>query len=314
MTARIVPIECQYDTNGRVVVYYLAGPTPTLIDTGGAGHPESVLRPALQQHGGDLAAIKQVINTHGHWDHAGGNTVLRDVAGAQVAIHEHGAGYLYDHEQHLAGYYTAAARAMGQPAVVAAQVAGFGDVFGQPHEPDYLLRDGDEIDLGDGMIWRVLNLPGHSADAIALWWEAEGVLIAGDIAQGTGSRPGGAPLYFDSPAQSRQSIARLQEIPFKTLHTSHPFGRLSTPERVAEYDHASGQTFLAESVETLDLLETAFRQVLAVNQGSSDFPTLARQTVAQLQGETRWPLTVDPASGVPVGFAPTLYQLWQEIS
>src|SRR4051794_1527472 len=313
MGPRIEPIECSYDTNGRVLAYYVAATCPTLIDTGGAQHPEGPIRAALQAHGSDLAAIQAVINTHGHWDHAGGNATVSAASGAGILIHELGAPLLLDHRQHLDGYYTEAARAMEQPALVATLRATFPTIVGPEIVPNRLLHEGDRIGLGAGVTFQVLHVPGHSDDAIALWWEDEGVLIAGDAAQGTGSRPGSGPLYFGSVAQARASIARLRDIPFRTLHTSHFFGRLGTGERTAVFDGDEGRAFLTESLDTLDLLEEALRAALQESPDETSFPDLARAATDHLVAAARWPLTLDPLTGVPTNAAPTLYRLWREM-
>lgn len=313
MAGRIAPIECGYDKDGRVLAYYLDAPCPTLIDTGGAAHPEGAISAALAGCGVELSSVGAIINTHGHWDHAGGNAAIIAASGAGVLIHELGAPFLLDHRQHLDGYYTEASRALGQPAVTAALRAGFPTIFGPETVPNRLLHHGDKMDLGDGLTLQTIHLPGHSADSIGFWWEAEGILFAGDAAQGTGSRPGGGPLYFDSIAQARASIAMLAEIPFRTLHTSHFFGRLGLAERRAEYDGPTGRAFLADSLAALDDLEAALGAALRANPEETDFPALARAAVEQLQANERWSLIPDPLTGVPVGLAPTLYRLWREM-
>jgi hypothetical protein len=169
MGPRIEPIECSYDTNGRVLAYYVAATCPTLIDTGGAQHPEGPIRAALQAHGSDLAAIQAVINTHGHWDHAGGNATVSAASGAGILIHELGAPLLLDHRQHLDGYYTEAARAMEQPALVATLRATFPTIVGPETMPNRLLHEGDRIGLGKGATFQVIHVPGHSDDSIALF-------------------------------------------------------------------------------------------------------------------------------------------------
>ena len=312
MASRIVPIECSYDTTGRVVVYFIDARCPTLIDSGGAQHPDGPIQATLQARGTELSAIQAVINTHGHWDHAGGNAAVSAVSGAGILIHEFGAPLLLDHRQHLDGYLTEAARALGQPAIVAAQHAAFPTIFGPETMPNRLLRDGDRIGLGDSIVFDVIHAPGHSDDSIALWWADEGVLIAGDAAQGTGSRPGSCPLYFGSITQARASIARLRELPFTTLHTSHFFGRPGREERVASYDAETGRAFLEESLGALDTLEEALRAALAANP-DDDFPLLARAATEQLVALDRWPVAPDPLTGVPTNAAPTFYRLWREI-
>lgn len=311
MPGRIHPIVCPYDTTA-VMAYFVDAPERALIDSGGAQHPAGPIRWALRERGHDLEAVGLVINTHGHWDHAGGDAAVVAASGARVLIHEAGAPLLLDHGRHLDGYCTAGARALEQLDLVAAQRAAFPAVFGPPTAPDRLLREGDAIDLGDGVGFRVLHLPGHADDHAALYWEREGVLIAGDAAQGTGSRRGSCPLYFDGIAQARASIARLRELPFRTLHVSHPFGRLGTDERSTVYDAAGGRAFLADSLAVLDALEEALRAALRAHP-EAPFPALARAATAHLERAGRWPLVIDPASGVPAGAAPTLHRLWREI-
>jgi glyoxylase-like metal-dependent hydrolase (beta-lactamase superfamily II) len=158
-----------------------------------------------------------------------------------------------------------------------------------------------------------VHVPGHSDDMSALWWEQEGVLLAGDAAQGTGSRPGSCPLYFGNIAQARASIKRLLDVPFRTLHVAHPFGRLSTDERQTTFDSATGQAFLHESLTALDILEEALRAALRDN-GEAEFPDLARAATDVMQQANRWALAPDPLTGVPPNAAPTLYRLWREIA
>ena len=309
--SRILPIVCPYDTT-LVMAYYVDAPRRALVDTGGASHPEGPIQEALRGRGVELAAIETIINTHGHWDHAGGDAAVGAASGAEVLIHEAGAPLLLDHRHHLDGYYTAAARALEQPALVAEQRANFPRVFGPPTVPDRLLNEGDRLDLGDGVTFQVLHLPGHADDHIALYWEREGVLLAGDAAQGTGSRRGGCPLYFDGIGQARASLRRLLAIPFRMLHVSHAFGRPGTDERVTAYGAEDGRAFLGDSLAALDALEEALRAALREAPEAS-FPDLARAATGHLNRAGRWPLAPDPLSGVPPGAAPTLYRLWQEL-
>lgn len=311
MPTRIHPIVCPYETTA-VMAYFVDAPCRTLIDTGGASHPAGPISQALAERGRDLAAIGAVINTHGHWDHAGGNAAVIEASGAGVLIHEAGAPLLLDHRAHLDGYYTEAARALEQPDLVAARRAAFPIDFGPELVPNRLLKEGDQLDLGDGVIFKVLHLPGHSDDHIALYWEREGMLIAGDAAQGTGSRRGACPLYFGSATQARASIARLLEIPFGTLHVSHPFGRIGTDERTSRYGAEEGRALLADSLAALDALEEALRAALLDNP-DAEFPALARAATEHLTHADRWPLQPDPLTGVPANAAPTLYRLWREM-
>ena len=161
------------------------------------------------------------------------------------------------------------------------------------------------------MTFTVVAAPGHSDDHVAYWWEREGVLIAGDAAQGTGSRVGSGPLYFDSVVTARSTLARLAAIPFQTLHVSHPFGRSGTEERATAFDAAAGKAFLAECVTVIDLIEDAFTSAVAALPGDP-FPAVARDASRRMVAGGRWPMRPDATTGVPPNLAPTLHTLWRE--
>ena len=306
----LVPIRCHYGPTA-VMAYLILGERPSLIDSGGARHPSAEIAAALRERGVDLTAIDTIFHTHGHWDHSGGTAEIVAASGCRVAVHRAGVPFLRDVSAHLDGYATSAARSLGEHGMLANQRATFDQLWGGPAEPDRLLADGDEVDLGDGVSLTVVASPGHSDDHVAWWWEGEGVLIAGDAAQGTGSRPGSGPLYFASVRDARASLARLTTIPFASLHVSHPFGRLGADERVTTFDASAGRAFLARSVETLDLIEDAFDAAIAAQPGES-FPVVAREATRRLVVGDRWPLRPDPTTGVPPNLAPTLHTLWRE--
>ena len=312
MPSRIHPIRCPY-ANTAVMAYYVDAPSRALIDAGGAEHPHGPIRDGLRELGLDLADVGAIVNTHGHWDHAGGNAAVVAASGAGVTIHRLGEPLLLGHDAHLDGYFTQHERALGRPDLVAERHAAIAGMVGDPTPPERLIEEGDRIDFGDSVVFTALHVPGHSADMTALYWEREGVLIAGDAAQGTGSRAGSCPLYFHSIADARASLARLREIPFGTLHVSHPFGRLGTAERATTFDRDGGLAFLADSLAALDILEEAVRAALR-RQPDADFPALARAATEELRRLDRWPLEPGPDGHVPANAAPTLHNLWRELT
>ena len=56
-----------------------------------------------------------------------------------------------------------------------------------PDEGVSTLRDGQRLDLGDGVAVQVLLTPGHSIDSVCYYLEEEGVLFSGDTLLGTGT-------------------------------------------------------------------------------------------------------------------------------
>ena len=120
--------------------------------------------------------VDLVVNTHGHFDHVGGDWVLQE-RGARIRLHRADLPYV-DH------YYP-------------------------DHPPiDATLEDGEEI----AGILRVLHVPGHSPGSIALM--GEGFVFSGDLlfagSIGRTDLPGG------SMEEMRKSLRRLLALPDNT--------------------------------------------------------------------------------------------------
>ncbi|UVC15904.1 MBL fold metallo-hydrolase [Mesorhizobium onobrychidis] len=79
------------------------------------------------------------------------------------------------------------------------------------------LDEGDLVDLGDRQ-FRVLHLPGHSPDSIALFDEADGLFFAGDAIYD-------AMLIDDLPDSDRsayrRTMRRLLDLPIRIGHGGH---------------------------------------------------------------------------------------------
>jgi glyoxylase-like metal-dependent hydrolase (beta-lactamase superfamily II) len=121
-----------------------------VIDPGGDG--ERILK-VIEGAG---LHLEMIINTHGHFDHLGGNQLLVERTGAQLLIHEGDLPLLRRAADHAAAY--------GLPAVPSP-------------EPSRTLEDGEKLPLGD-LELEVIHVPGHSPGGICLL--ADGHLFSGD--------------------------------------------------------------------------------------------------------------------------------------
>lgn len=136
-----------------------------VIDPGG-DVPEILA--LLQQH--DLK-LQLVINSHGHFDHVGGNRQLLAATGAELLLHQADSQLL---------------------ASAASHAAAFGMQTDSSPPPQRLLAGGEQLVLGELLI-EVLHTPGHSPGGICLLIEDQVIvgdtLFAGSI--GRTDLPGG---------------------------------------------------------------------------------------------------------------------------
>lgn len=107
-----------------------------------------------------LAALKvkaiMVVNTHGHFDHVGGNGRVVAATGAELLLHQGDLPVLRRARDHAAGYGLVSA---GSP------------------EPTRLLQGGETLTVGELAV-QVIATPGHSPGGIAL--HVGNHLFAGD--------------------------------------------------------------------------------------------------------------------------------------
>lgn len=138
-----------------------------VIDPGADG---AVLLRKTEELGIDL---KYILLTHTHYDHIGAVAELKRATGAAIAVGAEDADGLNDGRWNLSAFT--------------------GETIA-PSEADVLLRDGDELRMGELCI-RVLFTPGHTKGGVCFL--AEDNLFAGDtlFAQSVGRSdfPGGNP-------------------------------------------------------------------------------------------------------------------------
>ena len=159
----------------------------TVIDAG-TGFNFTRLMMLLRVLKKSLGDFKQVINTHGHFDHVGGNGYFIN---AKVAIHQDDASILEKGDNK-------------------ASMADFFEGKVKPKKPDVILKDGDEVDI-DGMKYQVIHTPGHSPGSVCLYDPKSKTLFSGDtlFSDGVGrtDTPGGDP---DVLGESLEKLAKLK--------------------------------------------------------------------------------------------------------
>ncbi len=134
--------------------------------------------------------------THGHFDHIADHHLLPDVP---VLIHESDADKLRDPARQLEAF---------------AQRSGFRvplDI--PPREPDGFVTDGQTLTIGS-LSCRVIHTPGHAPGHVSFYFEAQQVLIGGDLI--IGGSVGRTDLPDSDHAQLEESIRNVMKLPGDT--------------------------------------------------------------------------------------------------
>lgn len=171
---------------GRINVYFLDGPEPTLVDTGVFSSVSlEALEEQLRAHGRRLADVRHILVTHGHYDHAGAALHLSRRCGATLYLHRQSALFTPRQpaaEEALIAFLTRCGLPRDTLEKAFANFhAGrrFADLATEPLAVHRL--NGDECLSIAGREWRIVATPGHSPDHLCFYDLATGNLFCGDL-------------------------------------------------------------------------------------------------------------------------------------
>lgn len=197
----------------------------TLIDTGVAGSERKILQ-ALGELGHQPTALRHIIVTHCHPDHAGSLAALQQATGATT----------YAHPLDIAAIRAGTVNKLLTPAPKLLQRLLFW-LFIRNSSPNYPpaavdreINDGDQLPLAGGL--RVIHAPGHSAGQVALFWPQHGgVLFAADACANMPSLD--YSLGYEDFALGQQTLAKLAQLEFATVCFGH--GNAITQDATAKF-------------------------------------------------------------------------------
>lgn len=167
-------IPCLWMIEGPGPCYlYRDADTYTLIDTGIAGDTARILD-HLTDIGGKPEQLRQIILTHSHADHTGGQAELIERTQAEVLAHKLDVPVISGKEDFQIPNVPEREREIMEKLIEETPEP-------TPAPVDRTLQDGDEIDLGSGAT--VVHVPGHTPGSIAIYMPKEKLLFAGDAAE-----------------------------------------------------------------------------------------------------------------------------------
>lgn len=208
---------------GTIGVYLLPGPGGTfaLLESGPASTLETVLA-GIREAGFAPERLTSVLVTHIHLDHAGAAGTLAQRYGAEVYVHENGAGHLIDPSRLLAS----AERIYGD-----AMSALWGEMLPLPQHLLRPVRDGETLAIL-GHRLEVLYTPGHASHHVA-YLLGKTRLFTGDAAgirlPGASTiRPALPPPEIDLELWAR-SVQAMRQVGPEELLLTH-FGSVGEPE------------------------------------------------------------------------------------
>ena len=185
--------------NGNHFVYRFK--SPILIDTGYVSDFNETER-LITGLGVNLSDVSLIINTHTHCDHIGGNHIIQEKSGCDIALHKVGKHFIdtQDNWSTWWEYYNQEA-----------------DFF----KCTITMEDGDIIAIGPHE-FRVIYTPGHASDGIILYNIQEKILISSDtlwekdMAVMTLRVEGSTALFH-----MQESLEKIESLDVKKIYPGH---------------------------------------------------------------------------------------------
>jgi glyoxylase-like metal-dependent hydrolase (beta-lactamase superfamily II) len=160
---------------------YLSWGTEGMLIEGGTGSTTDIIVKQIAMLGIDVSKIRYLCLTHTHFDHVGAVPRLRQLW-SHLKVLTGAAGAALLQKDTFVQEFVPHDRMIGDILI------GRGDIVAHPSSldaynflADYILEEGEKIDLGAGIIWHVFPTPGHSACHISLVEEHENIMAIGDM-------------------------------------------------------------------------------------------------------------------------------------
>lgn len=201
---------------------YLSMGEVGMIIEGGTGPTFQIIVEQIESMDIDPERIKYIVLTHTHADHIGGIPHFKRVWPHIKLIASPNAQKVFDKRELFSEFLvvdTGIAQLMKAKNEISKLPPALDDYTFQV---DSTVKEGDQIDLGAGVVWDVYETPGHSYCHISLFEKKEGTLVIGDAAGFyVPEKDAFWPNYFVSLEEYCNSIRKLNGLPAKRAVLSH---------------------------------------------------------------------------------------------
>lgn len=243
------------------------GGEAAFVDTG-TTHSVPHLLAALDELGIPREAVRYVLLTHVHLDHAGGaGELMRHLPEAECIVHPRGARHMVDPAKLIAGtqavYGEEAFRRM------------YGEIPGIPEQRVRESEDGMVLRLGDRRL-TLFDTPGHAKHHYCIFDDRPHAVFTGDTFgvsyreldtnRGEFILPATTPVHFD-PEAYHQSVDRILSFEPNACFLTH-YSRVTEVERLARDLHGELEVFVRIAEEHAGATDrvNAIEQALVAHQ------------------------------------------------
>lgn len=235
--------------------FLLLGPRPTLFDAGMTFMGPLYLS-GLKEHLGDPARLRFNFLTHSHFDHCGASPFLRrHIKGLEIGASPLAAETLQKPNaikliQSLGRDYELEYR----------DLIGAEDTTFDALDIDIVLQDGQEVDLGEGRVFRSIATPGHTRDSMCFYIPDMKALITGEAVGVYDQNMTIHPEFLASYKDYLASLHKLASLEIDLIMMSHYF--------ILTGDDARG--YLARSIDRTEIFRKRIEQYLDVFHGDRE--------------------------------------------
>jgi len=204
--------------------YIVEGHQIILIDTGIPPQLETV-RNSINKHGFSVQDLSAIFLTHcEHPDHAGNvGALLQENPNLKVYINPRGLEYL------TKPFIESENRKKVMTLELAAR---FGEQLPVPESRIQFFKDGDEFDIGNGEILKIMFTPGHQPSGLVIFEEKNRGLFINDLV-GNFFHDADFSLVLTPPRsdviKAREALLKFANMPLKRLYLGH-YGIFSQPQ------------------------------------------------------------------------------------